>query len=184
MLGLGTSLVTQGFSDGTPPPVTLASYTSDFSAGVDSFTFSDLDVVTITGNEDSVGGEDDVLKFDFTSDVTAPEDISRANTLASGGIVAGDIIEVTFKYRIERTGSSGNNFVFNVRPGGSANSRGATVLTFLFGAWQTFNYTFENAAASSDDDFFINFGITTFSPKSGDAFYIKDLQITHKGLAR
>lgn len=185
MLGLSNTLTSSTpLSSG---PIQLASYTSDFStASVENWTLSGTPAVTITSNNDSVGGEDDVLKLVFSGDVTGTRSFRRNDTLASGGIVLGDTIDVTFKYRIERSGSGTSNIIFFVRPGGFAATRnhGVTTTTASFDSWLTVTHTFDNPAATASDDFYLTFASSSGFPLEDDIIYFKDFVITHNGLAR
>ena len=186
MLGLSNTLTTSS-TPSSSGPIELASYISDFStASKDGWGFNASNEVTITSNNDGVGGKDDVLKYEFLQDITTTRKITRADTLHSGGIVLGDTIEVSFDYRVERTGSDTSNIIFTVRPGGYAPSRNLAVIviTPLFDQWNTVTHTFENPAAIADDDFFMDFSSNASRPKNGDSIYFKNFVITHKGLAR
>ena len=182
MLGLSNTITTSSAPSESAGPIQLASYTSDFStASNDGWGFNASNEVTITSNNDSVGGEDDVLKYDFTTDISTTRSITRVNTLASGGVVLGDTIEVTFKYRVERTGTETSNIIFTIRPGGYAPSRNhaVSVTTSNFDTWFTETHTFENPAATSNDYFYISFASSSSRPFNGDAIYFKDFVITH-----
>lgn len=186
MLGLSNTL-TASSTPLSSGPIELASYTSDFStASKDGWGYNASNEVTITSNNDAVGGKDDVLKYEFLQDVSTTRSITRVSTLESGGIVAGDTIEVSFDYRVERSGSDTSGIIFAVRPGGYAPTRNhnVNVLFPFFNQWRTVTHTFENPAAVANDDFFISFASAASRPKNEDAIYFKNFVITHKGLPR
>lgn len=187
MLGLSNTLTTSSTLSESAGPIQLASYTSDFStASKQNWFFSLPSAVTLTSNNDGVGGEDDVLKGVFDSGLTNTQSFRKNSLLASGGIVAGDTIDVSFKYRIERSGSGTSNIIFFVRPGGYAATRNyqVTTNTSSFDSWIDVTHTFDNPAATSNEHIELTFASGGNYPLTDDIIYFKDFVITHNGLAR
>jgi hypothetical protein len=79
----------------------VASYTSDFSAGVDSWTAFQC---TATGNVDGIDGVDDVIRIEGTSGGTS------AQLLRNGLHSAGQRVRVRFSYYIPAANSVNANF--------------------------------------------------------------------------
>ena len=78
----------------------IATYTSDFSSGVDSWAANTVQgSLTLVGNQDSVGSENDWLKGTFDTDQTdGLSGIIRPDTFDD--IQLGDQFSVTLKLRI------------------------------------------------------------------------------------
>lgn len=190
MLGLGTSLVTQGFSGGTPAPVTLASYTSDFSANANGWADS-VASTTISGNNDGVVDQfstshDDALKVEFTSTITSNYELKRNNTLASGGIVAGDTVSVSFKYLFQDpdNNASGTRFYFQLGAFDLTRRESINIFPSLENIWTNRTFEFTAPAATSSREIILRWSQSSYYPQENNLLYLKDISITHTGQAR
>jgi len=165
-------------SDGNRVPVAdqwgeAFSTVSDFSAGVDGFTAKNS--ATITGNVDSIGGEDDWLSIEATTN------IAGAGKTTSKTFQVGRMFRVKGKF-VTKAGNTTsdrlsirNNSGFDIKSGGFVVTPGAddTVLEFdeTFKLIQPVNELIFYLATSS--------GIASIT--SGDIGYIKDLQWGYAG---
>ena len=190
MLGLGTSLVTQGFSEGTPPPVTLATYASDFSSNLNGWADS-VASTTITGNNDAVvdqtsTSKDDCLKVEFTSTLTSNYELKRNNTLASGGISAGDTVSVSFSclFQDPDNNSSGTRFYFQLGSYDASRVKSLIVFPSIENLWLTNTFEFTAPAATPSTEIILRWSQGSYYPKENNLFYMKDISVTHSGQAR
>ena len=107
MLGLGSSII----ASSAPNKLELiATYTADWSSGVDSWTDIGLNDTPFTiariasfGGSDGAGGtvtKNNVLQVDVNADETGLSGIQRANPFTTK---AGDIVETTFDIYLDST---------------------------------------------------------------------------------
>ena len=91
MLGLGSSII----ASSAPSKLELiATYTADWSSGVDSWTdMSSNDASFTIARIASFSGKSNVLQVDVNADETGLSGIQRANPFTTK---AGDIVETTF----------------------------------------------------------------------------------------
>ncbi len=186
MLGLGNSIV-----NGSPSQRLIATYTSDFSSGVDSWAaYSVQGTLTLAGNQDGVGGEDDWLKGTFdTNQTSGPSGISRANTFTD--VRLGDQFSISLKLRII-SGSDhwdGSDDVLTyLYPVGSDNVSPPNYLYHAFNAVQDatttpdsgiINVSVFNVSDVSGDlgDISIRWLFSGDKPKAGAVFYVKDIVV-------
>ena len=183
MLGIGNGLYK------TKPPMLklLATYTSDFTSSVDSWSVSSNTegTLTLTSNQTAPGsGEAGWLKGTYDSDQTNPSDIQRASGFS---VRPGDYFSASFKIYLDNPGASlgtywdGTDDVdggFTVLAGrGNANDIDAIpqeqVVTrdhhnSPVGPTFTSNSTILFRLTSSPD-----------TPKANAVFYVKDIVIKH-----
>lgn len=145
-----------------------ATYTSDFSAGVDSWDV--LGNVTLTGNVDGINGEDNVLRA-----VAGSGDASIRMRDITNGSIAGKRYRISFKYYY--TGAK-NPTISVADENGSAlqNIIGEQPFTAIKDAWTT--HTIEATQNVGVDGMRITWG-TNIS--EGDTIYIKDVVWTPIG---
>ena len=186
MLGLGNSIVS-----GSPSQRLIATYTSDFSSGVDSWAaYSVQGTLTLAGNQDGVDGEDDWLKGTFdTNQTSGPSGISRPNTFTD--VRLGDQFSISLKIRII-SGSDhwdGSDDVLTyLYPVGSDNVSPPNYLYHTFNAVQDatttsdsgiINVSVFSVSDTSGDlgDISIRWLLSGDKPKAGAVFYVKDIVV-------
>ena len=136
-------------------------YSSDYSSGADSWTFSGGSVA----GQASIGGEDNALKV--TRSGAGAFFPQRSNVIAVDGTYI-----ITLKLYVPSTNTSGN-LNFNVKEAGGGN----TVATNLTAqdTWTTF--TVELVVSGGNNVI----QVTSSSMSDGDEFYIKDFVATQTG---
>tara|TARA_R110002020_G_scaffold425006_1_gene634424 strand:+ start:221 stop:1900 length:1680 start_codon:yes stop_codon:yes gene_type:complete len=136
-------------------------YSSDYSSGTDSWTFSGGSVA----GQASIGGEDNALKV--TRSGAGAFFPQRSNVIAVDGTYI-----ITLKLYVPSTNTSGN-LNFNVKEAGGGN----TVATNLTAqdTWTTF--TVELVVSGGNNVI----QVTSSSMSDGDEFYIKDFVATQTG---
>ncbi len=145
-----------------------AKYTSDFSAGVDGATAS---AGAVTGNIDSIGGENDWLRFTIDS-VTG---LHRATINSSATVVTGKRYRLTIKYYIPSTNS---NMTYFSTWYGAGNVKLADQTTTDVATTYTTEFT---ATASGDIRMYANGGGSVTDPGGDDVFYLKSIVLTQIG---
>lgn len=191
MLGLGSSLTNQGFvSDGPPSPITLASYASDFSSGVDGWQDA-VASTTISGNNDGVQDKnstshDDCLQVYFSADISSSYQFWNSDVFASGGIVAGDTVSVSFKYLFQDPDSNTSGTAFRVQLGGYHSSRihDISVSENSEDTWTSVTHEFAPTSDTSLNRLTFRWYSSSYYPKENNLFYLKDISVTHSGQAR
>lgn len=144
---------------------TITRYTSNFSAGADSWTASNG---TATGNIDGIWGEDNVLRFNPNT-TNATHLIQRTTPL-----ITNQRYKVRFKYYI-RSANTTMTALFLV------NLSAATTDTFTHkDAWVTDSLT--GVATAATIQIRAQTGLTsTFAGNTADTFYVKDIEIIDLG---
>ena len=183
MLGLGNSIVS-----GSPSQRLIATYTSDFSSGVDSWAaYSVQGTLTLAGNQDGVDSEDDWLKGTFdTNQTDGMSGIKRPDTFDD--VQLGDQFSISLKIRII-SGSDhwdGSDDVLTyLLPVGSEN---LVPVYYPANAVQDSTTTLDSGIISGgvvdvDDgagnlgDIIIRWQLAGDKPKAGAVFYVKDIVV-------
>ena len=187
MLGLGNNIINSS------KPYTLQvinTYTSDFSSSVDGWSASSVQgTLTLTGNQDSIDGENDWLKGEFdTTQTDGLSAITREDTFTD--VQLGDQFSFSGKIRhISGTDHWDGSDAVNVRvcPAGNSNTSLFTkFVAYTFDATQDESTTFDSGIienlvwqVSTGDyqDPKIQWVIAGDKPKAGAVFYIKDIVI-------
>lgn len=144
-------------------------YTSDFSAGTDSFSASS---VTIAGNIDGIGGQDNWLRATMTSAAGANHRASRSIAVTSGVTN-----EITFKYYIP----SGQSNVDGI----GLRSDGNVDISGVFGVLDTATEVTVRVVPPTDIIRFTAYdgaAVTFTDAGADDVFYIKDIVVKKIGL--
>ena len=144
-----------------------AKYTSDFSAGVDSWAGGGG---TVAGNIDAIGGENDWLRF--TCD--AANSVHNAYR-ASASMVAGKRYRISLKYYLPSSNSNMTGLSIwsgtgGVQIGTTQTTKDAATI-----------FTTEFTATSDGIRVYGNAGSTFQDPGGDDVFYVKSVVITEIG---
>jgi hypothetical protein len=186
MLGLGNSIVNNS------RVLTLEiinTYTSDFSSGVDGWSGSSIQgTLTLTGNQDSIDGENDWLKGEFdTTQTDGQSGIMREDTFTD--VQLGDQFSFSGKIRhISGTDhwDGSDDVTVRVVPAGNSNAGvWDKFVALAFGGVQDESTTFdsgiiENVIWSVSGDYQdpkIMWIFAGDKPKAGAVFYVKDIVI-------
>jgi len=149
-------------------------YSSDFSAGADSFTGTD---VTLTGNFDAPGSVSDTLKMEVSSTGSA-----RRMTRTGFNIIAGKNYLVSYDIYFETANANvDSTFISNASAGALFNSAGLSNQTK--GVWISYSGVEVAQSSSSGIRFYIGASsVTSASAIAGDIVYIKNLSIKQVGI--
>lgn len=146
-----------------------ATYTSNFSAGVDGWVA--LSNITVTGNIDSIGGLNDTLRL-------VPNTANNIHAIYKSGLKSGRRYRISFNYYI----SSGNSNVdgFNLALG-SGNFLG--VHTATQDAWTYYEVEGTCTTASNLMLLYLTDGGSTVFQDAGgdDVMYVRDVKFTQIG---
>lgn len=192
MLGLGSSLLHGGVSEEL-----VATYTSDFSGGVDGWIpYSVEGTLTLDGNIDGFNGEDNTLRGTYDTTQTDSSGIKKANAFSD--VRVGDRFEVTqVKIYLDSTGGSGDCWTASGPVLGAAGvylfiqypSGITTYPNYILGptaaievdAWQTGAMDFfplsPRTAVNTNGDIYFTFPQGNTEPQENARFYIKDIII-------
>jgi len=153
-----------------------ASYTSDFSSGVDSWAAVRS---TAAGNIDSIGGQNDTLRVTIDGSSGVDHYVRRAGS----GMTAGKSYRAKFDYYIP----SGNSVVDQI----SVNGAGNEITMQYLGttdSWVTKTIDFDNPYNTAVQDFPIIFSgatggsnVLSGTSAQNDVFYIKNFTFTPIG---
>jgi len=150
-------------------------YTSDFSAGVDGW---DASLGTANGNIDSIGGEDDNLRF--TADTSSGSSHYLRLTGGSGIFSKGKTYLVSGSYYIPSSQSNIDGIRFLA--GGSAPNTILENSSPTLDSWISFSEQFTSSSTSSQIYLYayaLDGGSASFQDAGGDdVFYIRNIQIT------
>ena len=159
-------------------------YTSDFSAGADGF--GNISSTTVTGNVDSIGGEDDVLSVERTTS----SGVSTFRKDISGVYNQGDVYRITADYYIPSGNSNvdGVQWRYNggsttVNPSGTAES---TVTVSATDTWETLSvfWTQSESAPANEDRLIIypaDGSVVSITGGNTDLVYVKNVKVTRLG---
>jgi hypothetical protein len=152
-----------------------AVYTSDFSAGVDSWTGAQG---TATGNVDTIGGQDNNLSF-YASSANDTHYLNKTGVFAYG-----KRYRVLFSYYIPSANTNIDGILFNT-PGQSTASGTALIAGTTEDVWTTVSVEFTNAIqATSIAIVGTKAGVRTFVGANSavdDLFYLRAITITEIG---
>lgn len=153
----------------------VAKYTSDFSAGADSWV--DGSATVVAGNIDAIGGENDTLRAYATT-------TNGAHYFKRASLVTKDkSYKISFRYYIPSTNTNVKKIKLVEETGG--NLSGSPALQSVTDAWTEATHTFtaETTAGlgirqytASDADVFAGAGSVT-----DDLSYIKEFKVTQRG---
>jgi len=153
-----------------------ASYTSDFSSGVDSWAAVRA---TAAGNIDSIGGQNDTLRVTIDGSSGTDHYVRRAGS----GMTAGKLYRAKFDYYIP----SGNSVVDQISVAGAGNEITIQYLGTT-DSWVTKTIDFNNPYNTAVQDFPIIFSgatggsnVLSGTSAQNDVFYIKNFTFTPIG---
>lgn len=149
---------------------TTAIYTSNFTAGADSWTGNSG--ATVTGNIDAIGAENDTLRIEGT---TGTANASRAVT----NRLKGQYVKLSYRVYIPSSNVTG----VNIRVNNSANnSTGFNSFTPALDTWTTCSETvILTAELGSSIRFALRTAGSSNTVTNGDKFYIKDVTLEYLG---
>lgn len=169
--GNGKSRGGYGTRFGSPPRNRIV-YCSDFSRGEDGWSAAGAIGGALTGNTDSIGGLDDVLKFETGSSLgvhTAVRVIFPADFTNSGEYTVG------FKYYIPSTNTNTDS-IYVAFGASSTAYYSATQDTWLNGSLAFEQGSFGTLTFYSAQDGAALSG-TLYTPTAGDLLYLRDIEI-------
>jgi hypothetical protein len=169
----GTVAVEDRWGETTPK------YTSDFSTDADSWQWvGSGSGNTVTGNTDSVGGEDDTLEVDFSG--SGRFAIRRGGSI---GLQVGDLVRLKFSAYFA-SGSNAINKYFQIGSGFAATNLASTSPQIVNAdSWEEYEFTFTCSDASNSDQIKITDTSADALGTTGSAFiaYFKDIQFERIG---
>jgi len=175
MLGLGSSLVTGG-----PSEKVLATFTSDFTSGTDSFVASSIDEgdLNLTTNQ-TIDGTGGWLKGTFTETQTSNFILFRRLNIPLSYSV-GDTFEMSYKFYVvddsNKWGSSPpirHMVTLN-------NTSGVTYVDVPYDT--TTSQSFTKSITGSSSTVNISFDFTQEKPSADAVFYVKDIELKVIGM--
>ena len=151
-------------------------YSSDFSAGVDSFTSTNI---TATGNFDGVAGVDDTLKLECSSTGTGRRFQRSGFTLLNGSKY-----ELKIDAYFEAANSNCDSIMF-ADASGNRLFTGDHILNQTKGVWQSHTFIFDYTGANISGSLRFYTGQQDSSSASmtiGDILYVKNINLKKIGI--